>query len=169
MAATVQIHELSASRTGYDRTSQQVRFYSADSTATNALTSPVTIPTSGSDWSYTKQLRFYIAGTGPSNWIASFKVYSDGTMWGGATASYVLVEYDKSATTYSANTDSEISGTDISTETSVSPATLCDQTATFSGTSTYYGSLLRLQMEVGNQASPGTLGNETLTFSYDEQ
>jgi len=169
MAATVQIHEMTASQTGYDRTSQQIRFYSANSTATNALTNPITIPTTGSDWSYTKQLRFYIGATAPSNYIASLKFYSDGTLWGGPTASYVLVEYDKQGATWSANTDASIVGTSISGVTSGAPATMCPGTATYSGTTTYHGALLRLQMEVGNEASPGTLGNETVTFSYDEQ
>ena len=169
MAATVQIREMTASLTVLDRTSQQVRFYSADNTATNALTNPITIPTSGSDWSYTKQLRFYIGGAGPSNFLSSPQFYSDGTLWGGATASYVLVEYDKQGTTFSANVDTEISGTDISTVTSGAAATIGDQSATWSGTSKYFGSLLRLQMEVGNEASPGTLSNETITFTYNEQ
>jgi hypothetical protein len=169
MAATVQIHEMTASQTGYDRTSQQIRFYSTDSTATNAVTNPITIPAAASDWSYTKQLRFYIGATGPSNFIASLQFYSDGTLWGGPTASYVLVEYDKQGATWGANVDASIVGTSISTKTSGSPATMCPETATYSTTTTYHGALLRLQMEVGNEASPGTLGNETITFSYDEQ
>lgn len=168
MAATVQIHEMTASQTGFDRTSQQVRFYSADSTATNALTNPITIPSTGSDWSYTKQLRFYIGATGPSNYIASLKFYSDGDMWNNG-ASYVIVEYDKQGATWAANTSASIMGTDVDGITSGAPATLCPNTATYSTTTTYHGALLRLQMEVGNEASPGTLGNETLTFSYDEQ
>ena len=168
MAATVQIHEMTASRTGSDRTSQQIRFYSADNQATNALTNPITIPTTGSAWSYTKTVRFYKGGTGPSNYLSSPQFYSDGTLWGGATASYVLVEYDKTSTEFSAQSAS-IQGTDISTVTSGAPATLGISTATYSTTSAYFGSLLRLQMEVGNEASPGTLGNETITFTYNEQ
>lgn len=169
MAATVEIHEMSASQTGFDRTGQQIRFYSANVTATNALTNPITIPGAASDHSYTKQLRFYIGATGPSNYIASLKFYSDGTLWGGATASRVLVEYDTQGQTWAANVDTAINGTDVKNATLAAPATLCVNTATFSGTTTYHGALLRLQMEVGYQASPGTLGNETLTFQYDEQ
>lgn len=168
MAATVEIHEMTATQTGYDRTSQQVRFYSADSTATNALTNPITIPAAASDWSYSKQLRFYIGAGGPSNFIASLKFYSDSDMWNNA-ASKVVVYYDKEDMTWGANVDTEISGTDVDGITSGAPATMCPITATYSSTTTYHGALLRLQMEVGNDASPGTLGNEVLTFSYDEQ
>ena len=171
MAATVEIHEMTASQTGYDRTSQQIRFYSSDSTATNALTNPITIPGAASDWSYTKQLRFYIGATGPSNFIASLKFYTNWTGGWGAdpTASYVLVEYDKQGATWGANVDTAINGVNIETIDSGSPASMCPLTATYSATTTYHGALLRLQMEVGNEASPGTLGNQTVTFSYDEQ
>ncbi len=168
MAATVEIHEMSASQTGFDRTSQQIRFYSANSTATNALTNPITIPAAASDWSFTKQLRFYIGAGAPSNYIASLKFYSDGTVWGNA-ASKVLVEYDRQGASWSANVDASIMGTDIDGVTSGAPASMCPVTATYSTTTTYHGALIRLQMEVGNDASPGTLGNETVTFSYDEQ
>lgn len=172
MAATVQIHDMTtASVTGNDRTGQQVRFYSAlNVTATNSTANPITIPGAASDWSFTRQFRFYIGGTGPSNFISSLQFYSDGTLWGGPTASYVLIEYDKFAPSgFTANTDSAIGGTSIAGVTSGAPATLCVNTATYSGTSRYMGSLLRLQLEVGNEASPGTLSNETITFSYNEQ
>ena len=168
MAAIVQIHEMTASRSGEDRTGDQVRFYSTDTTATGSTSNPITIPTTGSDWSYTKQLRFYIGGTGPSNYIASLEFYTDGTSWGN-DATKVLVEYDKSATTFNANVDTPINGVNIFTLTSGNSATLCELTATFSGTNKYIGALLRLQMEVGYEASPGTLSNETITFSYSEQ
>jgi hypothetical protein len=171
MAAVVQIHSMTtASVTGNDRTGDQVRFYSSlNVAATNSTSNPITIPGAASDWSFTRQFRFYIGGTGPSNYISSLQFYSDGTMWNSA-ASYVLVEYDKHAPgSFIANTDSEISGTDIVGVTSGAAATLCVLTATYSGTAKYMGSLLRLQLEVGNQASPGTLGNKTITFSYNEQ
>ncbi len=171
MAATIQIREVTSSVSGYDRTSDQVRFYSADTTATGALTNPITIPTSGSDWSYTKYLRFYMGTTGPSNYVASLKVYYSGTNWiSDPTASYVLVEYDKSATYYDGNrTDASIMAATIPP--SAKAATMAPGTATFGDnyTGSYFGTYLRLQMEVGNEASPGTLGDGTVTFSYDEQ
>lgn len=171
MAAVVQIHDMTTgSQTGNDRTGQQVRFYSAKNvTATNSTSNPITIPGAASDWSYTRQFRFYIAGTGPSNYISSLQFYSDGTIWGGPTASYVLIEYDKAASGVWGNQATAINGTTISGVTSGGPATLCTNTATYSGTSKYIGSVLRLQLEVGNEASPGTLSNETITFSYSEQ
>lgn len=172
MAAVVQIHDMTTgSETGNDRTGQQVRFYSSlNVTATNSTSNPITIPGAASDWSYTRQFRFYIGGTGPSNFISSLQFYSDGTLWGGPTASYVLVEYDKAGGAGNfPNVDTAIGGTSIAGVTSGAAATLCPLTATYSGTSKYIGSILRLQLEVGNEASPGTLGNETITFSYAEQ
>lgn len=175
MAATIEIREVTSSVSGYDRTSDQVRFYSADTTATGALTNPITIPTVGSAWSYTKYLRFYMGATGPSNYVASLKVYYSGSGWIDDTtampvASRVLVEYDKSATYYQGQrTDASIMETYLPP--SGSAATMAPTTATYGDnyTGSYFGTYLRLQMEVGNDASPGTLGDGTITFSYDEQ
>lgn len=169
MAATVEIHEMTATQTGFDRTGQQVRFYSSDKTATNDTTNPITIPGAASDHSFTKQLRFYIGATGPSGFIASLEWYSDGNLWNNA-ASKVLVQYDRAdRTTWGANVDTDISGTDIANATLVSAATMAVPASQFTTTTTYHGGMLRLQMEVGAPASPGTLGNETITFTYNEQ
>lgn len=170
MAATVEIHEMTATQTGLQRDGDKVRFYSSDTTATGALTNPVVIPTVASDWSYTKQLRFYMGTTGPSNYVASLRVYCDGQLWGAGTASKVRVQWDRlSRAAWSANVDTDINGTNIENATSANPATLCVPASTFNATDIYFGGIFRMQLEVGYQASPGTLRQETITFQYDEQ
>jgi hypothetical protein len=171
MAATIEIHEMTGTQSGYQRDGKTVRFYSSQTaTASQAVTNPLVIPSAvGSDFSYTKQLRFYMGATGPSGFVASLKFYSDGTMWNNE-ASFVLVEYDKAnRTTWGANVDTAIAGTNIKGATSGAKASLCISASQFTSTSTYFGGMLRLQMEVGQEASPGTLGDKTITFQYDEQ
>jgi len=170
MAATIEIHEMTATQAGFQRDGKTVRFYATETaTASQAATNPLVIPGAASDWSYTKQLRFYMGATGPSGFVASLKFYSDGTMWN-TDASKVLVNYDKqNRTTWQANVDTDIGGANIRTVTSGAKASLCISASQFTSTSTYFGGMLRLQMEVGNDASPGTLGDKTVTFQYDEQ
>jgi len=169
MAATVEVHEMGATQSGWQRDSKTVRFYATNATATQAATNPLVIPGAASDWSYTKQLRFYMGATGPSGYVASLKFYSDGTMWNNE-ASKVMVTYDKAnRSTWGANVDTDISGANIKGATSGAKASLCISASQFTSTSTYFGGMLRLQMEVGNDASPGTLGDKTITFQYDEQ
>ncbi len=170
MAATIEIHEITATQTGLQRDGDKVRFYSADLTATDSLGNPMIIPTVASDWSYTKQLRFYMGAVGPSNFVASIKVYSDGQLWGAVNASKTLIQYDRlSRATFVANVDTNISGVNIESATALDPASLCVAASTFNTTSMYFGAIFRMQLEVGFQASPGTLSQETITFQYDEQ
>lgn len=170
MAATIEIHEITATQTGAQRDGDKARFYSADVQATGALSNPVVIPTVGSDWSYTKQFRFYMGAQGPSNFVASLKVYSDGQLWGAGTASKARVQWDRlSRAAWQANVDTDINGSNIENATAANPASLCVLASTFNQTSIYFGGIMRMQLEVGYQASPGTLSQETITFQYDEQ
>jgi hypothetical protein len=163
MAATVQIHEMTALAAGEDKTSGTVRFKSADETTVDA-SNRLQIPGAGTDYSYTKQLRAYIS-VAPDTDLTNLQAYSDGANNFGAG---VGVNYDTS-NTFQTQTDGDISGTDLFTKTSEGAINM-DQTNDSSGkTDTgYYGDFLRLQMTVASTASPGTLSAETLTFSYDE-
>ena len=171
MAATIEIHEMTATQTGLRRDGDKVRFYSADITATGSGGNPVVIPTVASDWSYTKQIRFYMGAQGPSNFVASLKVYSDGSLWSGG-AEAALVQYDKGdISSWNANVDTNINGVNIETATAANTASMSPGDSTYDDTKVtmYFGGMLRLQLEVGNIASPGTLAQETITFQYDEQ
>lgn len=163
MAATVQIHEMTALGTGVDKTSGTVRFKTADETSVDT-NNRLQVPAAGTNYSYTKQLRFYFS-TGPSVDIQNLRAYTDGSNTFGTG---VGVQYDNQGNTFGANVATNISGTDLFTKTSGSPIDL-DVTNTGPHTGTgYKGDLLRMQMTVASTASPGTLSAETLTFAYDE-
>ena len=159
MAATVHIHEMTALTTAFDKTSDTVRFKSADETTVDT-NNRLQIPGSGTDYSYTKQLRFYVQSE-PSVDISNLEAYSDGNNDFGTG---VGVQYD-TTNSWSANTDTDISGSDLFATDSGS--TIALGTTDYSGTG-YKESLLRLQMSVADTASPGALSAETLTFEYDE-
>ena len=164
MAATVEIHEMTAATTGVDRTGANgpVRFKSADETA-QGTTNRLAIPASGTTYSYTKQLRFYFS-TAPDTDIQDLEAYTDGSNDFG---SGVGVQYDTSGS-FATNVNTDIAGTDLFTATSSSTI---DMDATNAGPHTgtgYKGDFLRLQMTVASTANPGTLTAETLTFSYTE-
>lgn len=162
MAATVQIHEMTGTSTGVDKTSGTVRFKSADETAVDT-NNRLTVPAAGTNYSYTKQLRFYFS-TGPSVDIQNLRAYSDGSNGFGTG---VGLNYTLSGS-FAANINTNISGTDIFSKTSGSPIDL-DATNTGPHSSTgYKGDFLRTQITVASTASPGTLTAETLTFAYDE-
>jgi len=76
MAATVQIHEMTASDTGTDKTDGTVRFKSADETSVDT-NNRLTIPTSGTDYSYTKQLQLNVT-VAPDTDLQDLEAYSDG-------------------------------------------------------------------------------------------
>lgn len=162
MAADVQIHEMTGATTGVDKTSSTVRFKSADETSVDT-NNRLQIPSSGTNYSYTKQLRFYF-NTAPDVDIQDLEAYTDGSNDFGTG---VGVQYDTSGS-FSSNVNTNISGTDLFTATSSSPIDM-DVTNTGPHTGTgYKGDFLRLQMTVASTASPGSLPSETLTFSYTE-
>lgn len=162
MAATVQIHEMSALETGVDKTSSTVRFKSADENTVDT-NNRLTIPAAGTDYSYTKQLRFYVS-VAPDTDLQNLEAYSDGANGFGTG---VGVQYDVNGT-FQTQVDTDISGTDLFTSDSGSPIDMDSvNTGPHTGTG-YQGDLLRLQMTVASTASPGTLTAETLTFAYDE-
>ena len=165
MAATVQIHEMSAATTGVDKTSGTVRFKAADDSTVDT-NDRLQIPAAGSIYSYTKHVRFYFS-TAPSVDIQNLRAYTDGANGFGTG---VGVQYDVpagGAGTFP-NIATTISGTDLFTKTSGSPIDLdAINTGPHTGTG-YKGDHLRMQMSVASTASPGQLTAETLTLAYDE-
>ena len=164
MAATVQIHEVTATNTGVDKTSGTVRFKSADETTVDA-NNRLQIPSSGEDYSFTKHLRAYVS-VAPDTDLTNLEAYSDGTGYSDAA---VDVEYDV-LQTWTASIDTDIAGTDLFTKTDGATIDMDsnDTQHTDGDSPAYWGDNLRLQMVVQDTASPGTLTAETLTFSYDE-
>ena len=162
MAATVQIHEMTAADAGTDKTDGTVRFKAADNTTVDTA-DRLTVPASGTNYSYTKQLRAKVT-VAPDVDLQDLEAYSDGSNDFGTG---VDVQYDVSGT-FSDNVNTDIAGNDLFTKDSGDPI---DMEATNAGPHTgtgYQGDLLRLQMTVADTASQGQLTPETLTFSYVE-
>jgi hypothetical protein len=163
MTATVQIWEMTSDTQGVDKTSDTVRFKSADETSVDS-NNRLQIPGAGEDWSYTKQLRANIT-VAPSVDCTNLRAYTDGSNDFGTG---VNVDYDTQQT-WQTQTDADISGTDLFTKTSGAAIDMDQTNDTDGKTDTgNYGDHLRLQMGVTNTASPGALTPETLTFAYDE-
>jgi len=165
MAATVQIHEMSAAAAGVDKTSGTIRFKAAND-ATVDTNDRLQIPGAGSIYSYTKHARFYFS-TGPSVDIQNLRCYTDGSNTFGTG---VTVGYDIPAAGLGTfpNINTNIAGTDLFTKTSGSPVDLdAINTGPHTGTG-YKGDHIRMQMAVSSAAAPGQLTPETMTFAYDE-
>jgi hypothetical protein len=165
MAATVQIHEMSAASTGVDKTTGTIRFKAADN-ATVDTNDRLVIPGAGEDWSYTKHARFYFS-TAPSVDIQNLRCYMDGSNDFGTG---VVADYDIPAGGLGTfpNVDTDIAGSDLFGLTSGAPGDLdAINTGPHTGTG-YKGDHIRMQMGVASTASPGQLSPETMTFAYDE-
>lgn len=162
MAADVQIHEMTGSSAGVDKTGSTIRFKSADETSVDT-NNRLQVPSSGTNYSYTKQLQAYF-NTAPDTDIQNLRAYTDGS---NDFVSGVGVQYDTQGS-FASNVNTDIAGTDLFTATQASPIDM-DATNTGPHTGTgYKGDLLRAQMSVESTASQGTLSAETLTVAYDE-
>jgi hypothetical protein len=169
MAATVQIHEMTAAAAGVDKTSGTIRFKAADDQTVdtnNRLQIPAPTATI---YSYTKHARFYLQSA-PSVDIQNLRCYTDGANGFDGASGYVGVQYNVPAAGLGTfpNINTNIAGTDLFTKTSGSPVDLdAINTGPHTGTG-YKGDHIRMQMSVTDQASPGTLTAEPMTFAYDE-
>ncbi len=167
MAATIEIHEMSALATGTDKTSSTVRFKDADNATVDA-NNPLEIPAADTIYSYTKKLRPYMEDA-PNTSISNLRWYTDGTSGFGTG---IGVTAKNIGTTWGANYKTVMSGgADLFGYTSGSPL---DGDTTDAGPfvpadlDSYIGDLIELQMSVHHDAASGTLTAETLTLAYDE-
>jgi hypothetical protein len=165
MAATVLIYELTSATAGTDKTSGTVRFKAADNQTVDT-SDRLQIPTGATIYSYTKQLRVNVT-VAPSVDIQNIRAYSDGA---NSYGTGIGVQYDVPGGGLGTfpNINTNISGTDFFTKTSVSTINLAAiNTGPYTGTG-FKGDVLRLQMSVANTAASGQLSPETLTIAYDE-
>jgi hypothetical protein len=167
MAATIQIHEMSAADTGVDKTSGTVRFKDADNSTVDA-SNPLVIPAADTIYSYTKKVRAYMEAP-PNTNISNLRWYTDGSNTFGTGIS---VNCKNLGTTWGANYKTAMSGgADLFGKTSASPL---DGDATDTGPfvpaddNSYIGDLIELQMTIASTASSGTLTAEGLILAYDE-
>lgn len=167
MAATIQLHEMSAADTGVDKTGGTLRFKDADN-ATVDSNNPLVIPAAGSIYSYTKKVRLYMEAP-PNTNISNIRWYTDGT---NSFGTGVTMTCKNLGVTWGANYKTLMAGgSDLFTKTSAAPL---DGDATDAGPfvpaddNTYCGDLIELQMAIASTATQGTLTAETLTAAYDE-
>ena len=163
MAATVEIHEMSALATGVDRTADPLGIvFRADDSNAQTSANPVQIPsTPGTAYSYTKQVRVNVA-VGPVTQIENVVVYSSGSNNLGAG---VGISYDINAT-FIAQIDTNIGGADFFGLISGSPGVLGAGPFVSTG---YIAELIRMQLNVDETGQPGQVANdEPLTIAYDE-
>lgn len=167
MAATIEIHEMSAADTGTDKTSGTVRFKDADNATVDA-SNPLVIPAADSIYSYTKKLRAYMEDAPDTN-ISNLRWYTDGSSGFGAGVS---VTCKNIGTTFGSQYKTAMAdGADLFGKTSGSPL---DGDGTDTGpfvpadVDTYIGDIIELQMAVASTASSGTLTAEGLILAYDE-
>jgi hypothetical protein len=162
MAANVQIHEIVSASAGVDKTSSTIRFKAADTTSVDT-SNGVVIPSSGTTYSFTKQLRFNF-NTAPVTNIQNLRAYSAG---GAGFGTGVGVNYD-TTNVFGSNFSVSLGGTSFFTKTSGSPIVLdTTNVGPFTGTG-YKGDILRLQMNLISTATAGLLAAQTATFTYDE-
>ena len=161
---------MSATLTGTDKTSGTIRFKNADNSTVDS-SDPITIPSSGSICSYSKQVRLYCSAT-PDQYCDNFQMYSDGSNgWTGVTV--LASNYSASLTAGGAFVSNATpiirTATNIFTYTSGAALNMdAVHTASVNTATGYFGDIVILQMKVKSTASSGQLTSETLTFSYDE-
>lgn len=162
MAATVQIVEKNGTAgTQTDKTSGTVRFKNAGN-ATVDLVNPMTIPATGTDYSFEKWLRVNVT-VAPATNISNIQFYTDGANGLGTGIGL----YAKTVTTYA--TPAEATGTAGYTDafTYVTGSRLNVGTGTYTGTGEK-GDHLVMMMTVGTSATPHTVTAETGTITFDE-
>ena len=167
MAATIQIHEMSAADTGADKTSGTIRFKDADNNTVDN-NDPLVIPAADTIYSYTKKLRAYMDAA-PSVQVSNFRWYSDGE---NSLGTGLAITCKNIGTTFGSQYKTAMSGgADFFGKTSGSPL---DGDGTDTGPfvpaddDTYIGDIIELQMSVASTASQGSKGPEAVTVAYDE-
>ena len=162
MAGVLQLHEMTSSVGGTDKTSGTVRFKAADDVTVDSADR---LQIGGStSYSYTKHLKGYVSSA-PDTDFSNLEAYTDGgTFDNSVTCLYIHTQ------TWVANVTTSILGADLFTKTAGAKVDMnsWDITHTAGQSPAYWGDVLQLQLAVGSDANPGTLDGETLTFSYDE-
>jgi hypothetical protein len=167
MAATIEIRSYHGASpdSGTNVAGGSVRFKQADNDTVDA-NNPIPVPGAGTNYSYVKNLRFYVGATPPSNSVNNLKFYTDGAN-GLGTGVGLVAKTTASYIDPLANGTSQVgSMSDAFGYTSGSALAVTGSITT--ETSQAFGNYVHLQMTVGTSASPGTTPSETLTFSYDE-
>lgn len=168
MAAIVEIRSYHGTSpdAGTNVASGTLQFKQADNSTVDA-NNPIPVPGAGTNYSFIKQLRWYVGGTGPSNTINNLKFFTDGAN-GFGTGVSLTAKTSASYTNPVTQGTGQLAGTtDVFTYTSGSPLSVTGSIAS-GNLNQAFGDYVQLQMAVASTASQGTTPSETLTFQYDE-
>jgi hypothetical protein len=174
MAASIDIVERNgAGGTTTVKTSGTVRMKLADN-ATVDTNNPLTVPVSGTTFSFQKYVQLYL-NTPPSSSISNVRAYTTTastpfgtgvTLYWKTGSSYTQPVQETSAASYT-NLFGGTAG--AATYTSGSPLTISSgQVASGATSAGLIGNMLIMCMTVDSTASSGTLSAANLTVSYDE-
>lgn len=166
MAATIQIHEMSALETGVVRTA--IRYKDADNATVDGV-NVLVVPSAGSIYSYTKKLRLYLL-VAPAVQIGNVRWFSDGANGYGTGVSVTVKNL---GVTWGANYKTQMSGgADWFGYTSAAPLDGDSvDTGPFLPASVggYIGDLLEFQMAIASTATGNReLPDEGYTCAVDE-
>jgi hypothetical protein len=165
---------------GQSATITNLRF-NAEDTNDQDLLSPLTIPSSGTIFSFWKQC-YMRCTTAPDTQVDNVQIYSDGSLgWGsGVTAqignetplhsSIVTTGYDLATAQENMINHTDITAnTSLFTFTSVSTKSISiSEAGSIINTANETTNYIVLQLDVESTASPGTKPIETITWQYDE-
>lgn len=171
MSATIKFREKNGvGQTATDKTGGTVRFKKADN-ATVDTNNPMTVPVSGSSWSFRKYLRLFISAPGGFTQISNLRAYSDGATgfgtgvncWVKTVGSYATPALETVNTGYVA----------LASATAGAPLDLdAINAGPFTPDSPFVqkdiGDYIQLALEVLSTAAGGILTGELLTFAWDE-
>ena len=155
--------------------------FNAEDTNDQDLASPLIIPTSGTIYSFWKQL-YIISTTAPDTQVDNVQLYSDGALaWGTGVTVQVGDQFPLHSSTVTTGYDvadaQEImtNHTDITSETSLFTFTSASTLAlSISETSSIINAVgettnyIVLQTDVLSTSTPGTKATEIVTWQYDE-
>ena len=142
-----------------------IDFITADNctnTSGNRTTNPITIPSSGFAYSYDKWLKFELGTTEPDTQVTNFQ------FWGGGSApeAGVVLDYFRVTNTYvqPAQMTTNVGYAAVTTVTSDAKQAVTG-TLNSQGEATQY---VVMMLEVSTGASQGNMGQQTYSYSYDE-
>jgi len=161
MAATIEMQACTSTDAGTEATAAAITFRANDS-ADNNSDNPITIPGSGTTYSYEKWLRWKCTAA-PDTQCTNFK------FWGpNSTPGTGLVIYAGTTDTGVTPTDSDSSVATTRQDTNYYDSS---NTLSIAGTLTTIGNetdYLVLQLDVGDTATQGDMTQQTMYYSYDE-
>lgn len=170
MAATVQVSETYAAGTTQDNIAN-INFGSTSSYEIVPASYPITIPGSGTNYSYEKWIRLKCSGT--YNVVDNLQFWkSAGTYSTGCSVYGNQSTSTPQPTSYTAavNTLSTVATIAVPTSDPNDNNLSIDNslTGSFTSNETAYSDYLVLQLRVDDTASPGNMNQLTFTFQYDE-